>query len=375
MLSSKMQKLSKQKTVKFILTLPPLLFFNILILFSSCNRQNTNSTNQDSTITVGDTVKELGKNLMVVYQDKKNNYWFGSWETGLYRYDGKNILHFTTKDGLCHNRIDEIKEDKFGNIFFNTSAGISKFDGQRFTTLNETSPSDNEWKLNPEDLWFKCPKYSGQVYRYDGKNLYKLQIPTTKFGNDYISMQPNNNSPYAVYCTYKDSKGNIWFGTATLGVCRYNGKTFDWILEEDVTEIHNGPANGVRSIIEDKDGYFWFNSMYRYNVYQNKDKSIFYSREKGIGSLDGQKDGNLNEYLSIAKDNQDELWIATYTTGVWRYNPSASGEKITNYLIKEGDKTITLFSIYKDNQGVLWLGTHESGVYKFNGKTFERFRM
>lgn len=357
-----------------------LLVFCILNILSSCNGQ-TNHTNISNKQTAqADTVQQLGNNIMVVYQDTKNNYWFGSWESGLYCFNGKTMLHYSTENGLLHNRINEIREDKYGNVFFNTSAGIIKFDGQNFVALNEIIPSNNAWKLHPDDLWFICPKYSGQVYRYDGKNLYKLQMPTNKLGDEFLSMHPNAPSPYAVYCSYKDRKGNIWFGTAALGACRYNGETFDWILEEDVTEVHDGPANGVRSIIEDKDGYFWFNSIYRYDVYgKSVSKEKFYNREISIGSLDGKKDGDLYEYLSIAKDNNDELWIATYNAGVWRYNPLAAlgtdKKNITHYPVQQDSKDITLFSVYKDNHGTLWLGTHENGVFRFNGETFERLGM
>ena len=72
---------------------------------------------------------------MLVYQDKKNNYWFGSWEDGLYKYDGKTILHFTTKCGLPNNRIDEIKEDNSGNVYFIQARSI-KFDGAIFVSEN-----------------------------------------------------------------------------------------------------------------------------------------------------------------------------------------------------------------------------------------------
>lgn len=206
-------------------------------------------------------------------------------------------------------------------------------------------------------------QFEGKVYRYDGKVLHRLQFPVTKLG-------PTYSHPHAIYTIYKDSKGNIWFGTAALGACRYNGKSFDWISEEDVTELHNGPSNGVRSIIEDKDGYFWFNSAYRYHVYgSDSQKHTFYSREKSIGNLDGNPDSDLWEYLSIARDNNNELWIATYANGVWRYD----GKKTAYYPVQSGGEDITLFSIYKDNKGDLWLGSHENGAYKFNGKTFERF--
>lgn len=312
-------------------------------------------------LTIGETVNKLGNNIMSIYQDTKNNYWFGSWEDGLYRYDGKTILHFTSTSSLPDNRIEDIKEDKSGNIYFNTSRGISKFDGYNFNTLTLVN-SDNQWKLEPDDLWFKSAQFKDEVFRYDGKFLYKLQLPK----------HPNYSYPYAVYCIYKDSKGNVWFGTNPLGVFRYNGKSIDWISEVDVTELHDGPANGVRSIIEDKDEYFWFNSAYRYNIYgkSNNQKLKFYDREKNIGNLDGNPDSDFWEYLSIARDKNNDLWIATYANGVWRYD----GNKTSYYPVQDEGKDITLFSIYKDNHDELWLGTHKNGVYKFNGSNFERFK-
>lgn len=353
--------------------LTTLLFFSILLLLTSCNGQTSNpKKNADRFIELlvkGDTVKELGNNIMLIYQDKKNNYWFGSWEDGLYRYDGKTILQFTTKDGLQSNRIDDIKEDKFGIIYLYNSGALVKFDGQNFITVSPTSNLKNEWKLEPDDLWFKSYQDSGSVYRYDGKYLHRLKFPETKEGDDYIAKFPNvNYSPYDVYNIYKDSKGNVWFGTASLGVCLYNGKTFTWFSKKDL-EFDVETAFGIRSIIEDSDGKFWFsNSQHRYNVY-GQDNTTNYLKEKGIGSLDGKKDGDLIAVISMEKDNND-LWMAIYNKGVWRYN----GLQLTHYPVKYNGKDITVFSIYKDNNGVLWLGTHENGAYKFNGNTFEQFK-
>jgi len=352
--------------------LTTLLFFSILSILTSCNGQTSNSKKNidqfKEQFVKGDTVKELGNNIMLIYQDKKNNYWFGSWEDGLYRYDGKTILHFTTKDGLQSNRVDDIKEDKFGIIYFNNSGKIVKFDGQNFTTVSTTSNSNSEWKLEPDDLWFKSYQDSGCVYRYDGKYLQRLKFPETKEGDDYFEKFPNvNYSPYDVYNIYKDSKGNVWFGTASLGVCQYNGITFTWLSEKEL-EFDVETAFGIRSIIEDSNGKFWFsNSLHRFNVY-GQDNTTNYLKEKGIGSLDGKKDGDLVAIISMEKDNND-LWMATYNKGVYCYN----GQQITHYPVKYNGKDITVFSIYKDNNGDLWLGTHENGAWKFNGQTFVKF--
>ena len=105
-----------------------LLFLITITLLTSCNGQTSNKNKNTDQFIKGDTVKELGKSIMVIYQDKKKNYWFGSWETGVYKYDGNELVNYTTKNGLLKNRIDEIKEDEFGNIYFgsaNVTSSIS----------------------------------------------------------------------------------------------------------------------------------------------------------------------------------------------------------------------------------------------------------
>jgi len=339
------------------------IFFNALVLLTSCNGQTSNKQVKTENIVKGETVSVLGNSVMVIFQDSKNDYWFGSWETGVYKFDGKELVNYTTKHGLLNNRIDEIKEDKFGNIYFssaNATSEISKFNGKTFATLKAV-PSEN-WKLEPTDMWFKYSYgNTGKVYRYDGITLFELQFPNP----------PNLSNPFDVYSIYKDKKGNIWFGTNPVGVCRYDGKSFEWIIEEDVTEFRNEGANGVRSILEDKNGDFWFNTEYHYSIYDSTtlESNKFYTRHKSIGGLDGKMDSNLDEYLSSVIDDNDNLWFVTYLDGVWKYD----GAKITHYAIQEKSKQIAIFSIYKDNKGDLWLGTHENGAYKFNGTAFEKF--
>ena len=59
----------------------------------------------------------------------------------------------------------------------------------------------------------------------------------------------NNNSPYAIYGLNKDKDGNIWFGTVTAGVFRYDGTSFLWIAEKELSTLPDGRVLGVRSIL------------------------------------------------------------------------------------------------------------------------------
>lgn len=350
--------------MKVKVELNSIVLFVLVLVLASCSGQTLESKVDDETRVESSPVVKLDDNIMVIFQDSKDVYWFGSWKTGVYRYDGEELVNYTVADGLLNNRVDEIKEDAFGNIYFasaNTTSKVSKFDGETFTTLKAV-PGDN-WGLDSTDMWLRYSYgNTGRVYRYDGTTLFELDLPNP----------PNLTNPFDVYSIYKDRMGNIWFGTNPVGVCRYDGESFDWITEEDVTEFRNEGANGVRSIAEDKHGDFWFNTEFRYSIYDSitLKSDAFYTRHQSIGGLDGKQESGLDEYLSCVADDNDNLWFVTYLDGVWKYD----GTTITHYPVKERNEQIALFSIYKDNHGDLWLGSHENGIYKFNGTTFEKFR-
>lgn len=324
----------------------------------------------------GEVVTKLDSAIWHVFQASNNDYWFGSRDQGVFRYDGKDLVRFTTKDGLSDNNLGlgGIQEDKFGNIYFNTATGISRFDGESFATLEiaESSSVTSEWKLQPDDLWFQGTQNAGVLYRYDGKLLYRLAFPKTKAGDDHYRQMPRdkfpnaNFSPYDVYSIFKDSLGNVWFGTSTLGVCRFDGKSFAWLPE---SELRNS-SFGARSIVEDKEGRFWFcNTLYRYEVDLTGTAGEDFKRVEGVRDVNDPSKELIRGIMSSTLDSSGALWMATYQDGVWRYD----GTGVTHYPMKDGDKTVNTFSIYLDRQGSLWLGTQEAGAYKFNGTTFEKF--
>lgn len=322
------------------------------------------ANDQSGPVAKGEIVSELGKSVMYVFHAKNNDYWFGSNDRGVYRYDGKALVNFTTKDGLVSNRIRGVQEDKSGNIYFTTYEGICKFDGRAFTTLSAPASSNAaEWKKQPDDLWFVGPPDAGVVFRYDGKSLHRLEFPKTKLGDEHFKKMPRSKfpnaiySPYDVYCILRDSKGNLWFGMTCVGVCRFDGKDFHWFTDTTLVEAP------VRSILEDKKGNFWFS----YSGHASFDG---FRAVTDFGKLQERAEGTIVEGMSIIEDDNGKLWTAALGAGAFKYD----GKQKTHYPIKEGKTAIEVFAVYKDSRGVLWLGTHNGGAYRFNGKTFEKFR-
>ena len=336
----------------------------------------------------GEIVADIGASCWVVFQDASNHYWFGSDGNGLYRYDGKTLTRFTTKDGLAHDAIRGIQQHvSTGHLLICTNGGVSKFDGERFVTLPMTemgAPGDSDaqgWRLDPDDLWIQGRSGPKGPCRYDGKTLQALQFPKSPRADAYFrdhSDRPWN--PYGVWSVYRDRSGHMWFGTAMFGVCRFDGRTWEWMYEAHLQEVPNGGMFGLRSIIEDEDGAFWFcNTSYRYRFTPSASAGVDawksggeleYTRDPGIDPAALPPGESPIYFQSVVDDPTADLWLATYGYGVWR----SDGEQMTHYPIMDGDRVVTLVSIYRDRHDGLWLGTHEHGAYRFNGETFERFR-
>jgi len=318
---------------------------------------------------MGELVSELDQRIWAIHQDQKGNYWFGSNGNGVFHYNGKDLKKYTHKDGLVSNTIRGFQEDTLGHIFIQTPNGVSKYDGKTFTTLSPIISSYNEWKLEPNDLWFNG---DGNVYRYDGDSLFGLTLPKVNlkeaFGIEELSYKDRNHGPYDVYVLDKDKKGNLWIGTASSGAFRYDGKSFLWVREKELSTLPDGRVPAVRSIIEDKDGYLWlsnFISKYRITA-DNSD----YEKLIGIDPTNEYIQEMLPYFNSGLRDEKGNLWMTTYSSEVWKYD----GNKLFNFPIKNSKTEVLTVSIYQDNNGIFWLGTDNTGVLKFDGENFTSFK-
>lgn len=337
------------------MTLNSIILFCIFTVFTSCNGQDKKLSENKShpTVTIGDTVSGIRKNIRCIFQDNQNNFWFASDGEGLFRYDGKTILQFTDKNGLCGNFVRLIQQDKEGYLIISTGNGVCVFDGKQFNTLNSTENNSNTNEFSDIVLLF------GNYYQ--NKSLNQFQIPqTSKLTKSY------SQTPYAIYSSFKDSKGNIWFGTESRGVCKYDGQTFVWLDNEEL-------GLAIRSIFEDKNGNIWIGNN-GYGLFRYDGKTLInFTKENKLENLDFQttmkgKDGTLARVWTITDDKDGDLWFGTIDAGVWKYD----GKKLTNYTIKDGLTSNSISTIYCDNNGKLWVGT-DNGITIYDGKNFKAF--
>ena len=64
-------------------------------------------------------------------EDKDGNVWFAT-SGGVTKYDGESFVNFTVENGLSHNDVWSILVDRAGTIWSGTLGGACRFDGKRF---------------------------------------------------------------------------------------------------------------------------------------------------------------------------------------------------------------------------------------------------
>ncbi len=354
-------------------------FFKLLVIsmiFASCNGQaskNQPLTQLDSitktevaNTSFNDTLK-FTSGIRAVFQDSKGNFWFGSLQEGVARFDGTTFTYFTTNEGLIDNQIHTIQEDNQGIIWFNTQKGVCSYDGQQMVIRSNADDIEMKatWMKSDNDLWFEAGNNEG-VFRFDGKKMNYLEFPPHKVLN------PNNNL-FAATCLSKGKNNRIWIGTYA-GVFGYNGKDFKIINDETLGYDRKIEALHIRSILEDSKGRLWIGNNGIGVLLMENDTIINFSEKHNLihpnstRSGDLSPPGTLEHIFSILEDKNGAIWFGDRDAGIWKYD----GENVVNYSKKDGLNNDFAMSIYQDKNDQLWFGMANGSVYVFNGKSFER---
>ena len=182
-----------------------------------------------------------------VLEDRNGDLWFGTKDSGIYRYNGKDFLHYTTRQGLASNMALHLYEDRSGNIWFSVGNGATRYDGKSFQnfTTKDGLPKDGVNTFMEDKagkLWIGT---RSDACVYDGN---KFTVFKNKDGYPF----------YNVWAITEDQKGNIWFGGSIVkekkgstllldgGLWRYDGTAYTMISQR-----------GASAMIEDKKGNIW----------------------------------------------------------------------------------------------------------------------
>ncbi|MBQ9459368.1 MAG: HD domain-containing protein [Oscillospiraceae bacterium] len=277
-----------------------------------------------------------GCRIRSVIRDSKGRLWLAGWRKyGLIRYDGREVVCFTQKDGLPSDRIRVVCERKDGSILAACTGGAAVIEGDRITYLYD----EKDGLTNTEILTVAEAGNGDIVLGSDGDGIYVLHDGAVTC----IGMDRGLGSEIVMRVKWDEKRGLFWIVTSNSIAYM----TADYRVET----IRAFPYSNNFDMIENSAGEMWIlasNGVYvtsAESLLANGDISpVYYSRDNGLPCI-----ATANSYSDVS--DEGVLYISG-STGVAAVNIETPFENV-------GDLKMSVPFVKADG---VWVYPDESGT-------------
>lgn len=324
-----------------------------------------------------------GEPGFTVIQDRDGFLWFGSFFSGLVRYDGSSAKHFREgPDSVASDFITQIHEDDHGRIWIGTSAGLNRYDKK-----------DNSFKLYTKDAANPATSLAGNVFNLSSRTIIQdrdghlwlgTQSGLSRFdpnSEQFVSYFHDRNDPHSlsgndIYAVFEDSDGLIWIGTKGGGASSLDPGTGRFTrYMHDPDDPDSIPSNDIKSIVQDRQGFIWFGSARKGLIRLDKQTGRFtrYVHDPadpaslpsmGIWDLYPMRDGR---FAISTSSSAMGLLLFDPLTGSYEQQLAVPGAV---YSLSEN----TVHGVFEDRGGILWV-VHNNGKVDKHDPRGHRFKL
>ena len=304
----------------------------------------------------------------VFYEDKKGDFWIGTFDGGLWQYDtdmklkGHYFHYQRASDSVSHKSVFSLYEDSEENLWIGTSnGGVNKLNKQGLSSLIIETGKSHKTLTSVIEI---AEDQNGVIWLGTLTGLYKYDKTTGK-GIENIEVKPLSDALIRSICT--DHNGNLWIGTHSEGLFKLEKKNRKQLqfknFINDPDEPNSINSNIVMSIYEDCNKNIWIATSQGLNRYI-PDQDQFESFDKRTG-LEA-------DYLyHVQGEDKGALWI-TISNGLIRFDPKADSNKRSRMFEFQQDvpfENIYPYSFYVRKNGEICVGGKygsDYGYYTFH---------
>jgi ligand-binding sensor domain-containing protein len=283
--------------------------------------------------------------------------------------------HITVADGLPENTVKWIIQDHLGFLWLSTQNGLVKYDGYTFTTYmyEPGEPgSTTDWishSLSDRNLMEILEDHLGNIWvgtMSGGLNRFNRETETFTHYRHYPE-DTTSLSHDGAYTIYEDRSGVLWIGTGG-GLNKFDREMETFIhYRHNPRNPHTLSDDVVYSMLEDRRGNFWVGTSNGLNRFDRKSGTF----TRYLHNPDDSASLSHNIIAAIYEDKAGGLWIGTTNGGLNRFDYET--ETFLHYQYdSENPYSLShnnVFSILEDHRGNFWVGTYGGGLNKFDRKT------
>jgi ligand-binding sensor domain-containing protein/signal transduction histidine kinase len=321
---------------------------------------------KNSFLTELDADRSAYDQVNAIYEDREGNLWIGA-KDGLHRLKAGPFTTCSAREGLSHNNVLSLLQDKSGSLWVATwGGGLNRLRNGSFASFNAMMG------LTSDQLLSLCEDHEGALWvgaDFNG-GLYRWQYGRfTQYNRD------NGFDNLAVRVIYEDRYFNLWIGTSS-GLNLFNdGQFIRYTMTNDL------PGNIVRALREDREGNLWIGTdggLCKTSAEHLKAQRAAKKMEVNApnaatrpATVEMQfqtSDVPIKEgVLAIHEDAEGSLWIGT-PGGLYRVGKHGT----SIYTSEDGLFADEIYDILEDDSRNLWMSTRK-GIFRVNKQAFDDF--
>jgi signal transduction histidine kinase/ligand-binding sensor domain-containing protein/DNA-binding response OmpR family regulator len=320
------------------------------------------------------------------------------------------VEHYSTENGLSHQRVTAMLKDQEGFMWFGSWDGINRFDGHVFapfkSTINDKFQLGNaRVEQIMEDqaghLWLLA--YDGQIYRFDKKTeeFFPLSTIVQSEGkqkvvfkrilaakNGLVWFQSVNEGVYAVNQNELQKGRFLHFGKGAAPAFNIPSNVINFFHIDSDNQIWIGTSEGLACLQKSSSGNILNKQLVPTEISSNTNMTFF--DEDSEAMYFSTDDGRLvscqketkrfvvrklteNSLRAVCRSKKNNVLYATTSKGeVIIINLGDQSKAVAKYTTGEA-----LGTLYEDRTGAVWIQPEKLGTIRFDpfSRSFQTFSL
>lgn len=299
---------------------------------------------------------------------------------------------YTTADGLSSSAVNWVTHDSRGFLWFGTRDGLSRFDGQKFTTYRvgrDASPSITQI-IERRRGDYMVVTQTGGLYRFDA------QTPASSAedadNDEALTLHAELLAENLPGLLYEDRAGRLWMAGGPSGLLRLeeSGERVKLVpVELHLPGTLEGSVPAVSRVIEARDGSFWMSTGAGLARLAPDGRVALHRLSSGLP---------MNAYLTgICEDADGRVWVgsrrgiyvlkprplsdpaafdappfADSATHPPRFAPPEEPGGVVAFVPRGGFDSDLIFDIFQTSDGRVWV-TNDGGLSVYDGRELRSY--
>ena len=295
-----------------------------------------------------------------------------------------SYYHYTSSEGLASSTVYDIIQDKDGFMWFATANGISKFDGNKFTTFR------NKEGLNSNSIIALLKRKNGELLAGNfekGINIIKndkienfyYKVNEKRLAISYLMLDTTQINDPKIIAYSRWSNLNILNGNDTIGHIK------DYIATFPISIIKLETLSNGEMIALTTTGLYQYNGgqLSKMHIEGLPDTNFFCFSNSTNGSYLVGSEGMIyriknntiidsykadltgkGDIIALLSDKNNNIWFSINNKGFYKI-PDGT-KTVINMGLKMGLQNTLVNKYFEDNEGNVWISAFGKGVYCFN---------